>query len=263
MKIVFLMAGEGRRFMSYQNVPKPLVKLAGIELIKWAVNSYNFTGYCIDWSDIYFITRLDHIKEFRMDEFLKNSFSADVNIRFVEKTTRGPAETAMLVEKDIGPDEQVIVSDCDMFFNSLPLFAQMLQIKNDESVWGILPHVTRQDNQNSYSYVQLDKDNLVVKVKEKDIDMFNAGCPGIVGAYTFNRWRYFTAEARQMIKEGEMSGEENNKEFYLSGVFARFIKAGHKVKGVNVYPSWILGTPQQFEAFEGSIRGLKINVGDR
>ena len=263
MKIVFLMAGEGRRFMPYENVPKPLVRLAGIELIKWAVNSYNFTGYCIDWSGIYFITRADHIKEFRMDEFLKKSFSPDVNIRFVEKTTRGPAETAMLVEKDIKPDEQVIVSDCDMFFNSLPLFGEMLNIKNDESVWGILPHVPRQDNQNSWSYVRLDKNNLVVKVKEKDLEMFNAGCAGIVGAYTFNRWRYFTDEARLMIKEGDMAGEDNKKEFYMSGVFQRFIKAGHKVKGVNVYPSWILGTPEQFEAFEDCIKGLKTNARDR
>lgn len=262
MKIIFLMAGEGRRFMSYQNVPKPLVKLAGIELIKWAVNSYNFTGYCIDWSDLYFITRQDHIKDFRMDDFLKRSFSPDINIRYVEKTTRGPAETAMVVEKDIDQDEQVIVSDCDMFFNSLPLFVEMLKIKNDASVWGILPHVPREDNQNSWSYVQLDKDNLVVKVKEKDIDMFNAGSPGIVGAYTFNRWRYFTGEAGLMIKEGDMSGEDNKKEFYMSGVFSRFIKAGHKVKGVNVYPSWILGTLGQLEAFESCTKGLK-NVRDR
>lgn len=257
MKIIFLMAGEGRRFMPYQNVPKPLVKLAGIELIKWAVNSYNFTGFCINWSDIYFITRIDHIKEFRMDEFLKRSFSPDVNIRFVEKTTRGPAETAMLAEKDIAPDEQVIVSDCDMFFNSLPLFDEMLKVKNDESVWGILPHVLRQDNQNSWSYARLDKDSFVTKVNEKDVEMFNAGCPGIVGAYTFNRWKYFTAQAKAMIEEGEMSGEDNKKEFYMSGIFQRFIKAGHKVKGINVYPSWILGTPQQFEAFEGRIKELK------
>ena len=250
MKIVFLMAGEGRRFIGYQNVPKPLIKLCGVELVKWAVNSYGLIGHLLDWQDIYFITRLDHIKEFKMDKLLKEFFSAKVNIRYVEKITRGPAETALLVEKDIPKDEQVIISDCDMFFNSLPLFVEMVKVKNDTSVWGILPYVRREDNQNSWSYVQLDKDNRVLKTNEKDVQMFNAGSPGIVGAYTFNRWEYFTEEANKMIKEGDLSGEETKKEFYMSGVFKHIINAGHVVKGVNVYPSWILGTPAQFGVFE-------------
>ncbi|MFA4889247.1 MAG: hypothetical protein WC628_06715, partial [Candidatus Omnitrophota bacterium] len=101
MKIVFLMAGEGKRFMGHDNLPKPLIKLAGTELIRWAVNSYNFIGYCISWSDIYFVTRLDHIRDFAMDKTLKAFFSKDINIRYVEKTTRGPAESALIVEKDI------------------------------------------------------------------------------------------------------------------------------------------------------------------
>lgn len=250
VKIVILMAGEGRRFMPYQNMPKPLVKLAGIELIKWAVHSYNFIGNAIKWSDVFFISRFDHKNEFKIDEFLKQAFSPDINICYVEKTTRGPAETAMLVEKDIDPDEQVIVSDCDMFFNGLPLFAEMLNINGDDSIWGILPHVKRSDNQNSWSYVQLDKDGFVVKAAEKDVEMFNTGCPGIVGAYTFNRWKYFTEEASKMIEEDDRAGEEDKKEFYMSHVFQRFIANKKEVKGVDVYPSWILGTPDQFKIFE-------------
>lgn len=241
--------------MQYQNVPKPLVKLSGIELIKWAVNSYNFINYAAKWSDVYFITRLDHIKEFKIDALLKKWFSGDINIRYVEKTTRGPAETALLVEKDIINDEQVIISDCDMFFSSLPLFSEMLKVKGDTKVWGILPYIKREDNQNSWSYVQMNEEKNVLKVNEKDIDMFNAGYPGIVGAYTFNRWEYFIEETGQMIKEGDMSGEVDKKEFYMSKVFQRFIKAGRLVKGVDVYPSWILGTPAQFEAFENILKG--------
>lgn len=257
MKIIFLMAGEGRRFIQYQNMPKPLIKLAGIELVRWAVNSYNLIGYLFNWSDTYFITRLDHIKEFAIDKLLKNFFSKDINIRYVDKTTRGPAETAMLVEKDIDPNEQVIVSDCDMFFNSLPLFLEIIRVKEDESIWGILPHVKRQDNQNSWSYVELDKNNRVTKVNEKDIQMFNAGSPGIVGAYTFNRWSYFVCEAKRMIEEGDLAGDEKKKEFYMSRVFQRFISAGHTVKGTDVHPSWILGTPEQFTGFENLIRKIK------
>jgi NDP-sugar pyrophosphorylase family protein len=259
MKIVFLMAGEGRRFMGNDLLPKPLIKLAGTELIKWAVNSYNFIGYCIKWSDIYFVIRLDHIRNFSMDKTLKAFFSKDINIRYVEKTTRGPAETALVVEQDIAPDEQVIVSDCDMFFSALPLFEAIVKIKDDTSVWGILPYVKRQDNQNSWSYLELDKNSRVIKVNEKDVEMFNAGCPGIVGAYTFNHWKYFTQEARKMIAEGDLAGEENKKEYYMSKVFARFVNSGKKVLGVNTYPSWILGTPAQFESFEGLLtsRGRK------
>lgn len=251
------MAGEGRRFGAYQNIPKPLIKLAGIELIRWAVNSYNFAGFCINWSDIYFITRLDHIKEFGMDKLLKRFFSEEVNIRYVEKTTRGPAETALLVEDEINPEEQAIISDCDMFFNGLALFKEMLDIRSDKNIRGILPYIKRQDNQNSWSYAQMDKDGRVVKVNEKDPEMFNAGCPGIVGAYTFNRWEYFISEARKMIEEGDLSGEENKKEYYMSKVFQRIIGSGHTVKGVDVNPSWILGTPAQFSAFEDILKDLK------
>ncbi len=250
MKIIFLMAGEGRRFGKYSNFPKPLIKLNDIELIRWAVNSYNFIGYCIKWSDVYFISRLDHIREFAIDKLLKNYFSDDINIRYVEKTTRGPAETALLVEKDIDLSEQVIISDCDMFFNGLPLFFEAFNIKNDLSIYGILPYVKRQDNQNSWSYLALDKNNRVTKVNEKDIDMFNAGLPGIVGAYTFNRWEYFVDEAKKMIKEDDLAGEASKKEFYMSRIFQRLINQGHAVKGVDVSPSWILGTPEQFLTFE-------------
>jgi hypothetical protein len=156
----------------------------------------------------------------------------------------------LIVDKDIPPDEQVIISDCDMFFNALPLFAAMLRARDNESLCGILPYVKRQDNQNNWSYLELDQSGRVIKVKEKDIAMFNAGCPGIVGAYTFNRWRYFTQEARKMIAEGDLVGEENKKEYYLSKVFSRFIASGKIVWGVETFPSWILGTPEQFRAFE-------------
>lgn len=265
MKIVFLMAGEGRRFMAYDNLPKPLIKLRGVELIRWAVNSYHLIGSLLDWPDIYFITRLDHIKEFKMDIILKKLFSPYINIRYVEKTTRGPAETAMLLEKDIRPQEQVIISDCDMFFNALPLFLEMGNIRNDESIAGILPYVKRQDEQNAWSYVRLDKNNYVTKVNEKDVEMFNAGLPGIVGAYTFNRWKYFIQEAKMMIRENDLSGEEGKKEFYMSGIFKRLIKSDRSIKGVDVHPSWILGTPVQFGIFEEFLSGLgeRIDAGSR
>lgn len=257
MKVVFLMAGEGRRFLDYDNKPKPLIKLGNAELIRWAVASYNFIGCLLDWPDIYFITRRDHIREFKMDKLLRKFFSNDINVRFVEKTTRGPAETAMAVAEEISADEQVIVSDCDMFFNSMPLFMEMLRVRGDKGMWGILPHVRRLDNQNTWSYVQVGKNNEVTKVNEKDPEMFKAGCPGIVGAYTFNRWEYFTSEAKKMIEENDLSGEENKQEFYMSGIFKRFINSGRRVAGVDVSPSWILGTPAQFAVFEAFLKGNK------
>lgn len=250
MKIIFLLAGEGRRFGKYSNLPKPLIKLKDIELIRWAVSSYNFIDYCINWSDVYFVTRIDHIREFDIDKFLKKTFSTDINIRYAEKTTRGPAETALLVEKDINLNEQVIVSDCDMFFNSLPLFFELSNIKEDKSIYGILPYVKRQDNQNTWSYCALDKDDIVIKVNEKDADMFNAGCPGTIGAYSFNCWEYFVTEAKTMIREDDLAGEDTRKEFYMSRVFQRLINQGHLIKGVDVAPSWVLGTPEQFLIFE-------------
>jgi len=61
-----------------------------------------------------------------------------------------------------------------------------------------------------------------------------------------------------MIKEGDLAGEEEKKEFYMSGVFQRFIKAAHIVKGVDVHPSWILGTPAQFALFQDFLDRSKI-----
>jgi cation transport regulator ChaC len=141
-----------------------------------------------------------------------------------------------------------------MFFNFLPLFKEMLKIKKDETVTGILPYVKREDNQNSWSYIQLDENNFVTQVKEKDLEMFNAGCPGIIGAYTFNQWRYFTEEAKKMITEHDSSGEAGKKEYYLSRVFQRLISKGAKVRGADVTPSWVLGTPAQFLDFENFLK---------
>ena len=72
MKVVMPMAGLGSRFSKVGiDTPKPLIKIKGKQMVKWAVESLPFIKY----KDIIFIVRKEHVDGYKIDEELKKIFS--------------------------------------------------------------------------------------------------------------------------------------------------------------------------------------------
>ena len=240
------MAGEGTRFKGYQDVPKPLINIHNKKMIEWCIASYPFINYLnVKWRDVIFICRKQHETDYGIKNILHNAFSDEIRIEYIDKTTGGPVESALYADTFMNEKyEDVIISDCDMFFNGFSLLNKI--IKKSDSVKGILPVCNTGDTNPSWSYIEL-KNNKIVSVKEKDPILAKNGAPGIIGAYYFSNWIDFYVEAKKMILENDTTGFDDKPEYYLSKIYDRFIARGYLIDYVFIDMFWILGTPRQIK----------------
>lgn len=266
MKIVIPMAGLGSRFkqMSDKNpdwvVPKPLIKVKGVPMIKWATSSFPFLQQNADdvdkpvkMSDLIFLVLRQHEDESGITQQLKDIFSPEVNIVVVEQLTRGAAETAYLAKKFINSEEDVIISDSDHHFDATPLW-QAIVNKDPETV-GILPVITPPDTKPTWSYVKMGEGKFVEEVKEKDKYLAANGGLGILGGYYFTHGRDFINETENMIADNDTAGEAHKQEFYVSQVYHRLLAKGKKIEIAKIEKGWVLGTPEQLEYFLNNFQG--------
>ena len=61
-------------------------------------------------------------------------------------------------------------------------------------------------------------------IKEKDKKLAESGAKGIVASYFFRKNSFFIKEAQKMIRDNDMVGSNNSKEFYISQVYSRLLK---------------------------------------
>lgn len=263
MKIVVPMAGKGSRFLSAvdQNPeysrPKPLINIKGKPMICWALESLPFmntpgrqveTEKKVDAKDLILICRQDHEDDFRISDQLRKLFGEDVKIILLDHITRGAAETVLFAKDLVDPNEEVIVSDSDHYFDGKFLFEQILNKESDIS--GIIPVWIPPDNEPKWSYSMVEGDGLISAVGEKDKELAARGAPANIGAYYFNKWKLFTDEVEATIKENDLTGDEGKKEFYVAPVYDRLIRRGYKVIPAYTPKVWGLGTPKDVQYFE-------------
>lgn len=268
MKIVIPMAGRGQRFAELSGlvndytVPKPMIHVIDKPMVRWAVDSYRSflalngeTGKPVKTDDLVFICLREHEKQFGISDFLRKTFDNNVKIAFAEEVTRGPAETALLAEKFISSDEDVIISDCDHHFDASPLWETIKANYRGPDYTGILPLMKPEDMTPSWSYVVLNPKNEVIEIREKDMELARRMAYGVVGAYYFRRGSEFVAEAKKMIAENDRVGEPDKTEFYMSRVYQRLIDRDGIVKSAFIKTGYILGTPKQLQRFLESYGG--------
>lgn len=264
MKIIVPMAGRGRRFAELAEsvgdyaLPKPMIKVLGKPMVRWAVESFSSFLQLepddhdkpVKTSDLVFICLQEHEDDYHISDFLLETFSDDINIVFTQEVTRGPAETAMLAKEYIEPDEDIIISDCDHYFDASCMSEGILAEDRDGKLLGLLPLIKPNDTVPSWSYVVLDNENNnVTAIREKDPQLASSGAFGVIGAYHFKRGRDFLNEADSMIYENDMVGDAGKEEFYMSRIYQRLIERGYIVKGVFVDEGWLLGTPKHLKEF--------------
>lgn len=256
------MAGRGSRFAAVadQNPqykkPKPLIDVRGLPMVAWALKSFPFvdlpfrkakTRFKVAPSDLIFICLKEHKKTFDISTVLKNTFGTAISVLSIPEVTRGAAETAGKARRLVSPDEDLIITDSDHFFDGRSLYNQIVSV--GRSVSGIIPVFTNHNNDAKWSYTLTDKNNIAIDVNEKDVGLAKRGAYANIGGYYFARSSYFFDEADAMVKENDVYGDEGKKEFYVAPIYRRLIQKGHKI-GVAITPKvWGLGTPSDYEHF--------------
>jgi dTDP-glucose pyrophosphorylase len=225
------MAGEGSRFPKDQYLPKPLIDVNGKPMIVRAIESLGIRD--AQW---HFIIRKDHFTDAVKDIISK--VVTDPRFIEVEKTTEGPACSALLFKEYINNDQELVIANCDqimewnsnLFFHNVRLY--------DGAV------VTYHSDTEKNSYVKLDREGNAVQFAEKEV-ISNVSLNGI---HYWHYGSYFVSSAEAMIQAGDRAP---NGEFYVATTYNYMIKNNKKV-GIYHIPNeqhHAVGVPVDLERF--------------
>jgi len=230
MNVIIPMAGEGSRFPKDKYLPKPLIDINGTPMIIRAIRSLGIEG------QYNFIIRkneyMDSVKETISNEVTNPNFIE------IDKTTEGPACSALLFKDIINNDDELVIANCDqimewntdLFFHNVRLY--------DGAV------VTYHSDTDKNSYVRLDKKGQAIQFAEKEV-ISNISLNGI---HYWKKGRYFVDSAEKMIAADDRAP---NGEFYISLSYNHMIEVGLNV-GIYHIPNQqhhAVGVPIDLEKF--------------
>ena len=258
------MAGLGTRFqkVSDQNPeykkPKPFISIKGKPMVRWALASLpalrHHTEEKKEWhraepQDVIFIILKEHNDEHEIERKLKEIYSPAVHIIVLPQPTRGAAETAYAAREYVGPDEDIVITDSDHYFNG-QVFMETINNRHAETA-GIIPvFVARNEGIPKWSYTLVKPGtNDIEKVAEKDRELMERGAYANIGAYYFSKAKIFFDEAEEVIRNNTLTGDEGKKEFYIAPLYQNLIEKGFTFEAAVVPEMWGLGTPSDVDFF--------------
>jgi len=234
MNVLIPMAGSGSRFTrAGYNTPKPLIDIKGTPMIARAIVSLGVPN-----ANYHFLIRKDG-NERKIQSTLR-ALIPDCNVVIIDYLTEGPACSAILFEKWIANDEELIIANCDqiMEWNS----SQFLYNARFPSYDGMI--VTYHSDTEKNSYARLNNLGMVIEIKEKEV-ISNISLNGI------HYWRkgcLFVKSVKQMINENDRAF---NGEFYIGPSYNYMIKDGYNV-GIYHIPKeqhWPVGIPADLDNY--------------
>ena len=232
LNVVIPAAGEGKRFKDAGYVdPKPFIKLPnGKRMITNVVDNLNVGG-----CQLHQILRRDHLNDWGNCTDLRLAHSV-----FIDKLTRGTAETCLLISSEIDNNKPLIIANSDQLLEWDPVsfyyFCQNTNLDGVVTVFNCL------DRNPKWSYCKLDDNRTVTELVEKEAVSDLACC----GVWFWKRGSDFCKYAREMIA----SGITVKGEFYISTVY-NYAIADHKRVGTFVVDKMTgLGTPEDLEKYK-------------
>jgi len=225
-------------------------------MVMWALESIPFialpkrkvqTKFTVQTKDLVFISLEQHEKEYAITSKLKKAVAPDITVLLIPEVTRGAVETVLAAKKFINTTDELIISDCDHYFDGDSLYKTILH--RDNLTIGIIPVFQPPDKDPKWSYTLFDTDKTAIAVGEKDAKLAASGAYANIGAYYFSEGKIFVEEAEKMINDNDMYGNPGKEEFYVAPLYQRLIKKGMKVKAAVTPTVWGLGTPKDVELF--------------
>jgi len=232
------LAGRGDRFTREgYDIPKPLIKVNDDYMVCEAVKYLPLTDKYI------FVCLKEHIEKYDLDSILLSKYP-NSEIVLIDEVTKGQACTAEIGIKigNVDLEEPLLISSCDYGlewdrdkYNSLDA---------DVIVWTTINNRAFSNNPSSYSWLDVDGDNLIkTYVKQKVFeDSYNNHA--IVGTFYFKRAKHFI----DGIKKIYQNNIRSNGEFYIDSIFNTLTGLDIKIFDVDKYYCW--GTPEDLNNYE-------------
>ena len=237
LNIVIPMAGAGSRFADagYKD-PKPLIPVHGVPMIKVVIDNLK---PLIEHRFI-FICQKEHQKTYNLRKKL-SEWAPGCEIIEIDGLTDGAACTVLKARHVIDNSSQLMIANSDQYVDvSINTYLDKMISENLD---GLI--MTMQANDPKWSFVDLDDNNLVTNVVEKEVISNEA----TVGIYNFKKGSEFVASADNMIK----NDLRVNNEFYVAPVYNDLIERKANIGVFNVGSEangmYGLGTPSDLDLF--------------
>ena len=241
ISIVIPMAGLGTRFIKAgYNTPKPFIDILGKPMIVRVLDNlfYNDAKFIL-------IAREEHLdKEKELVEIIKRNY----NVVFIpiDKVTEGAACTVMFAREFINNDDPVVIANSDQIvdINFIEYVNNCLERGLDGSIMTFRdPH-----KDPKWSFVLLNRENVVTKVKEKE-PISNIAT---VGIYMFSKGRDYVDAAVDMI----INNDRVNNEFYVCPVYNYAVKKRKRIGIFNIDFNKMhgIGTPEDLGKYEERVK---------
>lgn len=237
LNIVIPMAGAGSRFAreGYKD-PKPLIPINGVPMIQVVINNLapNRPHRFI------FICQQAHVDAYGLGEKLPR-WAPGCAIIGLHGLTDGAACTVLSARNLIDSQDELMIANSDQYVD-VDMNAYLDRMTAND-LDGLI--MTMRADDPKWSFVGLDKHELVTRVVEKEVISNDA----TVGIYNFMRGSDFVAAADRMIARNLRV----NNEFYVAPAYNELIEDGRKIGVFNVGEEakgmYGLGTPADLDLF--------------
>jgi len=232
MKILIPMAGEGSRFKKEgYTFPKPLIDVNGKPMIQAVVENLDFDAEYI------FLVRKEHIEKYEIESLLNVITNNRATVIPVDGLTEGAACTALLAEKYIDTDDELLIANSDQYVEFSPENFNMLRRLTPVDAIVLTFNAVHP----KWSFVKVNSRGVATEVAEKNPISNIATC----GIYYYRRGSDFVRYAHQMIE----NDIRVNGEFYICPVYNELIADGKALIPYFVHRMHGLGTPEDLQKY--------------
>lgn len=241
INILLPIAGQAKRFQDVgYSLPKPLIPVTGVPMIKLALDSLLPDADPKDYRLI-FVVRSEHEATFDICGALRHLFR-DWTVEFVsvDHLTRGTLCSCLVARDLIRADEPLVIYTPDVCFQSdLDLKKHFVETDLD----GLL--LTFKANSPDHSYVAINDAGLATKTAEKVVISNDS----LVGVYAYRSGEMFLKYADQAVA----SGRTVNNEFYVAPMYNLLIDDDLKIGIHRSQKMYVLGTPEDLNFYESHV----------
>lgn len=236
LNIVVPMAGAGSRFKQegYTD-PKPLIPVHGVPMIKVVID--NLTPN--QEHRFIFICQKEHAFKYDLENKL-NIWAPHCEIVLLNSLTEGAACTVLTAKHLFNNNDPLMIANSDQYIN-IDIDRYLEAHSSSDRLDGLIMTMPADDPK--WSFVELDHDERVIRVVEKEVISNHA----TVGIYNFTKGSDFIDAAESMIEKNLRT----NNEFYVAPAYNELINNGKTVGifSVGEHGMYGLGTPQDLNMF--------------
>jgi len=229
--LIMPMGGSGSRFSERGfPFPKPMIPIREHPFFYWATESiHKFTNL----RSLTFVVLREHVERFQIDTIIRRYYP-NAFLHILDHVLNGAVLTCLEGVQRVGDDAPVVFNDCDHIF-SCKEFYSFCNEEQFNAVNGALLTFTSTDPK--FSFIELDKDGLIVRTVEKKAVSNQAIC----GAYFFRSRNVFEEAAKLYLNECTY------REFFISGIYNVMARQGMRIRSFAVDWHIPFGTQEEYD----------------